>query len=301
MTESKRPRHSLDDDGYDEAFALDDEQEYTEDFRDSEYEPELGAEDGSYAASQGYERRDYSSHRRPSHDDDYEARHAAAAANSGEGSGLPLRGLAMILLAVAIVLIAWGGFSLFGGDKDNGSHTAQEQSSGNESSAQGGQSAGQEAPSSSAHAEASEEGKPGVEGKQGAQHGSSAAQPNSGNSGEAQGQGTVNKDDTQVTILNNSPVQGLANQTADKLKAQQWHKTNYGNLPDTSGAFSESVVLYPANDKNSKAAAEEIAKELGIKAEERNAETDKLLADAHVSDGSQPGKVIVVTTNSMPR
>lgn len=319
MTESNRPRHSLDDDGYDEAFAFEDDQEYADDFRDSDYDSEFGSSAAAGAHHESYDA-EYDAYD-DSYDDGYDdgygyvderdderaaaagAAGAGAAGSDGGSGGLPLRGLAMILLAVAVLLIAWGGFTFFGGgsgDDNSGANTAQEQTAneGTSNGANNGGDANQPAPEGQQPAEGNQ---PGVEGNQGDQNSSEAAKPSEENKDENQGEGTVDKAETQVTILNNSPVQGLASQTADKLNAAEWRKTNYGNLPDTSGAFSESVVLYPANDKNAKAAAEEIAKELGIKAEARNADTDGRLGAADIFDGSEPGKIIVVTTNDMAR
>lgn len=274
MTDSNRPRHSLDDDSFDEAFAFDDTTDadhygdYDDDFNEAEYQATGGA--GS----------------------------TRAAGNGNNGGGVPIRGLAMILLAVAIVLIGWGAFSfLSGGDdsndqaSDNNAQTSQEQSAGGQTqqSAPSGdaQQSGAAAPSSDAAA-----------GEQ-----SEAAGAGVGNEGQqgATAEGQVNKADQQVTVLNNSPISGLAGDTAKGLRDKQWGKTSFGNLPDTTGAFPNSVVLYPQDDANARAAAEQLASDLGIRAETRNAEIDKQLASAKMLEGQGPAAVVVITTNDMPR
>jgi hypothetical protein len=59
---------------------------------------------------------------------------SAAGADGQDGAngtgGPPLRGLAMVLTAVAVVLIAWGVYSFVGGDGDDTEDTAQDTTTG---------------------------------------------------------------------------------------------------------------------------------------------------------------------------
>lgn len=272
MTDSNRPRHSLDDDHYDdEAFA----------FEDDYSDENAGRNDARDRNRDGVAA-------------------GATGAGANDSSGLPLRGLAMILMAVAVVLIAWGAFSMFGGSDDESATNASQNSSQEQQAAQDQQN------------QQGQNGQQGAEGDQrgDANRGSEAAPKPEGNAnregGEANGgapgaPGEVNKAEQQVTVLNNSPIQGLASQTADKLRGDQWQNTSYGNLPDTQGAFPNSVVLYPGNDANAKAAAEQIAQNLGIRAEARTPEIDRQLDGAQMLQGEAPGALVVVTTNDMPR
>lgn len=70
------------------------------------------------------------------YDEDYPADPAAAGAagaaypedapeERGEGSGIPLRGLAMVLVAVAILLAIWGIWALVGGEDKDGDSAAE--------------------------------------------------------------------------------------------------------------------------------------------------------------------------------
>ena len=245
-----------------------------------------------------------------------------ATATEPEKQGPPLRGLAMILLAVSVLLIGWAGFSIFG-DKggDDSKNTAQNQTA--ENNPQSGQANPAEQPGQVAPgAPGAENRQPGDE-HQGAGHPEDRnkpanpddrkpGQPNPADRGqnapEAPGanaggpaQGVVNKENEYVTVLNNSPIRGLAGDTANKLKGQQWAKTGFGNLADTSGTFPKSVVLYPEDNANARAAAERIASDLGLKAQPRDGRVDETLRGAKMLEGDAPGAVVVITTNDMPR
>ena len=281
MTDSNRPRHSLDDDRYDEAFAFED------DYSDEGY-GETGAAAAGTAGAQA----------------------AGSEAVANDSSGLPLRGLAMILIAVAVVLIAWGAFSMFGGS-DGGAGESSQNASQQQPAAD--EQQGQQNAEGQGNPEGQDESAPGSEREEGREGGDNndaasaenrqenAAQGGAENNGGAPAAGTVDKAGQQITVLNNSPIQGLASETSDRLRGEQWQRTSFGNLPDTEGAFPKSVVLYPANDANAKAAAEEIARNLGIAAEARTPEIDDTLGGAEMLEGEGPASVVVVTTNDMPR
>ncbi|WP_312588420.1 LytR C-terminal domain-containing protein [Corynebacterium dentalis] len=245
MTDSNRPRHALDDDSFDEAFAFDDT---------------------------------------PENYDDQDP--AAAGAPS---SKVPMRGLGMILLAVGIVLVGWGAFSLAGGDDDSNEQNAASTESVTEQAQQPSQTQQSAAPSQSPEQNPSET------------QSQAPAAPGAGVGNEGAAEGQVNKADQQITVLNNSPIQGLAGDTAKTLRDKQWGKTSFGNLPDTEGAFPKSVVLYPGNDANARAAAEQVAADLRIEAQARTPEIDGRLAAADMLEGEGPAAVVVVTTNDMPR
>ncbi|MBB3115484.1 LytR C-terminal domain-containing protein [Corynebacterium bovis] len=242
-------------------------------------------------------------------------------APEAERSGPPLRGLAMILTAVAVLLIAWGAYSFFSGRGDDGADGSDA------AAASSPQQPGRGAAGASAPAAAPTEGadpaapaapsapaqQPGQSGaaqqpgqaQQSQQSGRDGAAQQSGQAGQsgqsAQSGGDVEVDRgrTVVTVLNNSPVQGLASDTAAKLKQDRWSRTGYGNLPDEAGAFPESVVLYPGGNAEAKAAAEAIAADLHITARQRDAGIDRQLAGAAMLDGPGPSNVVVVTTRDL--
>lgn len=271
MTDSNRPRHSLEDDSFDEAFAFDDESTYD---GDSDHDrAATGAGAGGATAASGH---------------------------GGASNGLPLRGLAMILLAVAIVLIGWGAFSMFsGGDEDSKESTNASQSA-SENAGQNGAQNGAGAPGEQSTQQSPADQKP-SEAPEKKPEENGAGVGNENNAQPPAGGAEVNRAEQQVTVLNNSPIQGLAGDTAERLRGQEWGRTSFGNLPDTAGAFPKSVVLYPGNDAAARAAAEQIAGDLGIAAEARTPEMDKALGEADMLEGEGPGAVVVVTTNDMPR
>nr|WP_228073481.1 LytR C-terminal domain-containing protein [Corynebacterium sp. ED61] len=195
----------------------------------------------------------------------------------------------MILLAVGIVLVGWGAFSLAGGDDESTEQNAASTESVTEQAQQPSQTQQSAAPSQSPEKNPSET------------QGQEPAAPEAGVGNEGADERQVNKADQQVTVLNNSPIQGLAGDTAKTLRDKQWGKTSFGNLPDTEGAFPKSVVLYPGNDANARAAAEQVAADLGIEVQARTPEIDGRLAAADMLEGEGPAAVVVVTTNDMPR
>lgn len=211
-------------------------------------------------------------------------------APEAERSGPPLRGLAMILTAVAVLLIAWGAYSFFSGRGDDGADGSDA------AAASSPQQPGRGAAGASAPAQ-----QPG-QAQQSQQSGRDGAAQQSGQAGQAAQSGgdvEVDRGRTVVTVLNNSPVQGLASDTAAKLKQDRWSRTGYGNLPDEAGAFPESVVLYPGGNAEAKAAAEAIAADLHITARQRDAGIDRQLAGAAMLDGPGPSNVVVVTTRDL--
>lgn len=284
MTDSNRPRHSLDDDRYDEAFAFED------DYAEEGY-GDTGAAAAGTAGAQA----------------------AGSEAVANDSSGLPLRGLAMILIAVAVVLIAWGAFSMFGGPDEGAGESRQNASQQQPADGEQQNQQGQQNAEGQGNPEGQDESAPGSvrgEGREGDDNNDAAsaenrqedaAQGGAESNGGAPAAGTVDKARQQITVLNNSPIQGLASETTDRLRGEQWQRTSFGNLPDTEGAFPKSVVLYPASDANAKAAAEEIARNLGIAAEARTPEIDDTLGGAEMLEGEGPASVVVVTTNDMPR
>lgn len=241
-----------------------------------------------------------------------------------EGSGgLPVRGLAMILLAAAVLLISWGAYSLLNKDSDsNNSETAAATSapapSGNADApapapqpgqpgqpAQQGQPAPQNAPgegqnpapanpaapASPAAPAPAAPGVPSVAPQQGQANPAPAPAPAA----------PINRANERVLVLNNSAVSGLAADVAGRVRATEFNLTSIGNLPGQAGVFPQSVVLYPKGDVARRAAAEDLARNLGIAARERTAATDNALAGARLVEGPGQAAIVVVTANDMPR
>ncbi|WP_296212275.1 LytR C-terminal domain-containing protein [uncultured Corynebacterium sp.] len=234
-------------------------------------------------------------------------RHALDDDTDNENIGLPLRGLAMILIAVAVLLIGWGVFSLTSKDSDESPQAAQTQQGqqagqdkqGQQTSAPEGDGAPHPGADDSTQPQPEGEGENREEDREGTRENANADNQRDGAAAGAQG--GVSKEETYVAVLNNSPIAGLAGDVANKMRDQQWNKTGVGNLPDESGVFPNSVVLYPKGNDAERKLAEQLARDLGIEARERDEATDRTLEGVEMLEGERPAGVVVVTTNDMPR
>lgn len=224
-------------------------------------------------------------------------------------SKVPLRTIGVILLIVAVALIAFGIYHLVSGDKDDDNSSASSASSsapvnpGNTAAPGAGAATDQQQPGNNANnPESTADQGQNAAGNQGTQNttdnGAAAQDGNSGSNGASTDK-KVDKSKVQVTVLNNSRVQGLAEKVSKNLNADSWSNTSFGNLPaDGAAAFPGSVVLYDDN-ADSKAAATEVATALGLKAQPKTDQTNQQLANAEMVSGQHPGSVVVVTTADM--
>lgn len=224
-------------------------------------------------------------------------------------SKVPLRTIGVILLVVAVALIAFGIYHLVSGDKDDDNSSASSTSSsapvnpGNTGAPRAGAATDQQQPGENANnPDSTADQGQNTAGNQGMQNttdnGSAAQDGNSGSNGTSTDK-KVDKSKVQVTVLNNSRVQGLAEKVSKNLNADSWNNTSFGNLPaDGAAAFPGSVVLYDDNAE-SKAAATEVATTLGLKAQPKTDQTNQQLANAEMISGQHPGSVVVVTTADM--
>ncbi|AEX84135.1 LytR C-terminal domain-containing protein [Corynebacterium diphtheriae] len=153
---------------------------------------------------------------------------------------LPLRGIAMILIAVALMLGAWGVYSVTSDNSSSAPKTStaetSEQTPAEKSAPQAPAVSDTPAPSdapgeSAAPAEKAPADKPADK--------PAAERP------------------VPVRVLNNSTVQGLAAQVADTLRSHGIDVVEVGNLPDA--VVPETTVFYPAGHQ---AQAQKIADQL---------------------------------------
>lgn len=224
-------------------------------------------------------------------------------------SKVPLRTIGVILLIVAVALIAFGIYHLVSGDKDDDNSSASSTSSsapvnpGNTGAPGAGAATDQQQPGENANnPDSTADQGQNTAGNQGTQNttdnGAAAQDGNTGSNGVSTDK-KVDKSKVQVTVLNNSRVQGLAEKVSKNLNADSWTNTSFGNLPaDGAAAFPGSVVLYDDN-ADSKAAATEVATALGLKAQPKTDQTNQQLANAEMVSGQHPGSVVVVTTADM--
>ena len=230
----------------------------------------------------------------------------AGAGAAAAGTTLPLRGFAMVLIAVAVMFGLW---ALYAFTQDNGSEQAAEQTSQTEQ--QDGEAANQPEPGTvaadtaqqSAEAVAPEEGGQGTDGEEtnaddadGAnsdadnREGSGdAAAKDASNNGASQSTGSGNAAPAaplKVNVLNNSLTQGLAADISDRLRADGHELGEVGNFAED--VLPETTVFFPAGNAEGERVARELADEYNGVARE-NIDT--------LPDNTQDGVTLVLTEN----
>ncbi|GCE44440.1 LytR C-terminal domain-containing protein [Rhodococcus sp. NPDC057014] len=154
-----------------------------------------------------------------------------------ESSGPPLRALAMVLIALAILFAGLGFASLGGSDSEETAATVTTSAAATTTAAR---------PTTAAGA------------------GGASASAASTTSGASSTTKAADAASVPVRVLNNSNVTGLASQTATELMSSGWTVSETGNYSD--GTISETTVYYGTSAAE-KEAATEIAAQLGVSAE----------------------------------
>ncbi|MBV6759619.1 LytR C-terminal domain-containing protein [Rhodococcus opacus] len=154
-----------------------------------------------------------------------------------ESSGPPLRALAMVLIALAILFAGLGFASLGGSDSEETAATVTTSEAATTTAAR---------PTTAAGA------------------GGASASAASTTSGASSTTKAADAASVPVRVLNNSNVTGLASQTATELMSSGWTVSETGNYSD--GTISETTVYYGTSAAE-KEAATEIAAQLGVSAE----------------------------------
>ena len=199
---------------------------------------------------------------------------------------LPLRGVAMILISVALLLAMWGIYSMTGG-KSAKVHNAASTDSAAASAVSVQPAApagpatsapGVPAPSSEAPAPASAPaGAPGASGGTGTAGAGAAG---------AAGASTSAGDKSAVTVhvLNNSTIQGLAAKAKEQLTRQGYRVGQVGNY--SRSVVPQNTVYYTDNEQQ----ARELAEKVGGVAQQRPADLP--------SETAGPGSLVVVLATS---
>lgn len=141
---------------------------------------------------------------------------------------LPLRGMAMILIAVAVLLAAWGVYSMTREKASDTTVTAESTTT---------QMPRPQQPTTTTAAQP----------PQTVQQTTAAPAPHA----------EVKK----VHVLNNSTIQGLAAGVADKLKHEGWDLGEVGNFPD--GAVPQNTVYFTPENAAAEHAARKLAERVG--------------------------------------
>lgn len=281
----------VDDTEYRGAHRRDDDSEYIEDV---DYAAGAGA---AGAGAAGLRRRSRSAddavYEEP-YDEEPEGRRKAAAAGGPAEGGLPKRGLAMILIAVAALLALWGIWKMTQDDKGGDGEGAAPTSStvvGTSAAAPAGDGAGQNGQGADGAGQ-------GAEGQGGAATGAdqntqttdgqpaqdpNAQDPNAQRPEGAEGQGEngqpapapapagagLDNASAQVYVYNNSGTPDLASRTADQLKGQYNVANNSAdaavmNMPEqVYGVFPETYVFFDPAVPGAEQVAADIAHRVG--------------------------------------
>lgn len=212
---------------------------------------------------------------------------------------LPLRGVAMILISVALLLAMWGIYSMTGGKSAKVNNAASTDSAaasvataqpatpaGPATSAPGVPAPSSEAPapaSAPAGAQASGAAAPGASGA--AAPGASGGTGTAGAAGAA-GASTSAGDKSAVTVhvLNNSTIQGLAAKAKEQLTSQGYRVGQVGNY--SRSVVPQNTVYYTDNEQQ----ARELAEKVGGVAQQRPADLP--------AETAGPGSLVVVLATS---
>ena len=203
---------------------------------------------------------------------------------------LPLRGVAMILISVALLLAMWGIYSMTGG-KSAKVHNAASTGSAAASVAPAQPAApagpvtsatGVPAPSSGAPAPASA---PAGAAASGAVAPGAPSGATAGTAGAA-GASTSAGDKSAVTVhvLNNSTIQGLAAKAKEQLTRQGYRVGQVGNY--SRSVVPQNTVYYTDNEQQ----ARELAEKVGGVAQQRPADLP--------AETAGPGSLVVVLATS---
>ncbi|KAA8890075.1 LytR family transcriptional regulator [Nocardia colli] len=180
--------------------------------------------------------------------------------------GPPLRALAMVLIALAIVFGGLGAMSLSKSDADPSSSGPSESATSTTATA------APQVPASTTVAKTSD-----------AAPSSSAAPPTTTTTTPPTTSAAAAKA-VPVRVLNNSMIAGLAGKTANQLTADGWNVVETGNYP---GVNIPKTTVYYGNSPGDKEAGQAIAQELGITAESKSSGLGE----------SSPGVTVIVTGN----
>ncbi|MDK8482804.1 LytR C-terminal domain-containing protein [Corynebacterium sp. MSK105] len=197
-------------------------------------------------------------------------RPAGGGAHAKKG-GLPLRGLAMVLIAVAVMLGLWALYSMTSGDDDStvASESKQENSTGStigaapEGSA-GPDAAGSRAPGASEDASAPAPAPAPAPGEGDSAASGAADERAAAERGAAAGEENAHsaardRNDIKVSVLNNSGEVDKAKKEADSLKGGGFKVGYVGNLPGDVLTVPKTTVFFPEGDASAEALAKEVA------------------------------------------
>lgn len=221
---------------------------------------------------------------------------AAGAAGTGSSTaaaagGVPKRGLAMILIAVALLLALWGVYAMTKGGSDDqaandpASQSAQDQSgqdvqgqsgqSGQNGAAQGenpndpnarnnaGQNSDDANGQNGQNAENANGQQGGEAGDQNRQLGAGAGAGQADNNAPAGPNNPMTRENQTVNVYNNSAMPGFADQVAGQARGKGINVGEVGNIPGESAIFEQNTVLFDPATPGAEDRARELADTVG--------------------------------------
>ena len=208
----------------------------------------------------------------------------AAGAGAGTGSstaaaagGVPKRGLAMILIAVALLLALWGVYAMTKGGSDDqaandpASQSVQDPNAQNGQAQQGQQSQQNQTQADPNNPNAQQGQEQGQQGQQNQNPNDPNAQNRQPGQGGTQGNGAapvgannpMTAENETVNIYNNSAMQDFANRVAAQANEKGMKVGEVGNIPGESAIFEQNTVLYDPATPGAEDRARELADKVG--------------------------------------
>lgn len=208
---------------------------------------------------------------------------ATKSSGASAGAGLPLRGLAMVLIAVAVLLGLWGVYALTQtGDETTATNAgstetaeAAQQSPAGDNGAGGGTD-GSAAPESepadaangaSADSQRTTDGREAAEDRASGRDTDRAGEDNRSSTPDSERGAAANTgvasdaaaEEPKINVLNNSLEPGIAEEVFNGLRDQGREMGESGNLPDSDVVVAETTVFFEEGDKAGEEAARELA------------------------------------------
>ncbi|MCG7229912.1 LytR C-terminal domain-containing protein [Corynebacterium minutissimum] len=195
-----------------------------------------------------------------------------APASAASAPKLPVRGLAMVLIAVAVMLGMWGLYAMTSDKSENvaseGANDAAvtgPANGGAEGENQGGAASGQKNAAESGNTADGADRAEGMDGTEGAGEADKAADEakagedaEAGNRAEGGAAADRQQADIPVNVYNNSGRANYAADEAERLKSEKFNVSEVGNLSGDVLVAPQTTIYFPEGD----AAAENLAKEL---------------------------------------
>ena len=237
---------------------------------------------------------------------------AGGSSTAAAAGGVPKRGLAMILIAVALLLALWGVYAMTKGDSDNqaandpANQSAQDANTPNgqgqngqgqvgqnpnDPNAQDQQPSGQSSNDPNAQGQQANGQNPNDPNAQGQQ--ANGQNPN-GQSGAAPAgaNGPMTAENQTINVYNNSAISGFADQVAGQVGATGAKVGEVGNIPGEVVTFEQNTVLYDPATPDAERFARELADKVGGVAVPAD---DRIPAEAR-----KPGSLTLVLAENRP-